>query len=870
MKRFLLLISSVFLLLTSSFANHITGGEMFYTYKGRSGANYLYHVTLKLYRDCYAPPGSAELDQTASIGIFDKATGVLLFDSLVSLRRIETLNLGSPSPCITNPPLVCYQVGYYEFDLPPMPGSPNGYIVAYQRCCRIAGINNLSSSNSVGTTYSAEIPGISVLPSAPENNSARFIGPDTVIVCANNAFRYSFAAIDDDGDPLTYSFCNAYVGGSTGDASPIPPAGPPYAPVPYQLPFSGAAPLGNRISIDPLSGLLTGVAPNSGIYVVTVCVYEHRNGFVIATQRKDLQIKIGDCNIARAVLEPQYITCDGFTMGFENLNRSPLINSFFWDFGVVGSTTDTSSLAAPVFTYPDTGSYLIKLVTNRNQQCSDSTTSIVKVFPGFFPGFNAAGGCFTNPFSFTDVTNTTYGVVDTWSWDFGDATSSIDVSNQQNPHWTYSVPGPKTVTFIVTNSKGCKDTVQKTVDVFDKPPITLAFRDTLICTPDVLQLNASGTGVFSWSPLTNIINPGTATPTVNPSTTTTYFVDLNDNGCVNRDSVRVRVVSFVTLVANNDTTICQGDAIQLGAISDGLLFNWTPAANLDNPALLNPTAITNSTTTYQITGRIGSCSATDELTVTTVPYPIANAGNDTVICYNTTAQLHGSHDGISFSWIPPSYLDNPNSLNPFSNPPRTTTYVLSSLDNKGCPKPGLDSVVVTVLPRVRAFAGRDTSVVVDQPLQFHGSGGVGYLWSPGIGLNSTTIADPIGIYTSEIDSVIYKLIVSDEAGCEDSASVKVKVFKTNPYVFVPTAFTPNNDGRNDLLRPIAVGIKRINYFSVYNRWGQLVFTTTENGRGWDGMIGGKPQNTDTFVWMVSASDYIDRPFFLKGTATLIR
>jgi len=422
----------------------------------------------------------------------------------------------------------------------------------------------------------------------------------------------------------------------------------------------------------------------------------------------------------------------------------------------------------------------------------------------------------------------------------------------------------------VTNSKGCIDTTKVDITVLDKPLVNLAFRDTLICRNDVLQLNASGTGIFNWTPLVNITNPNTTTPTVAPVVTTTYYVDLNDNGCINRDSVRVRVVDFVTLRAINDTTICQGDAINLGAVSDGLVFNWTPVANLNNPNIINPVAVTNSITTYSVTATIGGCSATDNVIVSTVPYPVANAGTDPTICYNASTRLNGVINGSSFTWTPVSYLNNPNSLSPVSTPPRTTQYILSAYDTLGCPKPGNDTVVVIVNPRVRAFAGNDTSVVVNQPLQFLGTGGVNYQWSPSTGLNSTVINNPIGIYGPAIDSVHYKLVVTDAIGCADSAFITVRVFKTSASVFVPTAFTPNNDGRNDVVRPIAVGIKKINYFSIYNRWGQLVFTTSINGKGWDGKISGREQNSGVFVWMVSAIDYLDKPIFLKGTVTLIR
>src|SRR5215207_3420273 len=115
MKRILLLISAVLFFSISSFANHITGGEMYYTLQSQSGGSSTYHVVLKLYRDCNS--GGAPLDASAPISIFDRVTNVTIIDNIITRDRIVTLSLGSPSPCITNPPVVCYQVGYYEFDV---------------------------------------------------------------------------------------------------------------------------------------------------------------------------------------------------------------------------------------------------------------------------------------------------------------------------------------------------------------------------------------------------------------------------------------------------------------------------------------------------------------------------------------------------------------------------------------------------------------------------------------------------------------------------------------------------------------------------------------------------------------------------------
>jgi gliding motility-associated-like protein len=96
------------------------------------------------------------------------------------------------------------------------------------------------------------------------------------------------------------------------------------------------------------------------------------------------------------------------------------------------------------------------------------------------------------------------------------------------------------------------------------------------------------------------------------------------------------------------------------------------------------------------------------------------------------------------------------------------------------------------------------------------------------------------------------------------------VYATLPTVFVPSAFTPNNDGINDVLRPLAVGMQQIQFFQIYNRWGQVVFTTQQNGKGWDGRINGQLQSNNTYVWMVKAIDFTGAVYFKKGTVTLVR
>jgi gliding motility-associated-like protein len=850
-------------------ADHITGGEIFYSLTSVSGNQYTYHITYKLFMVCHT---IRQFPDPAIISIFNKGSGVRIMDKSIRLGRTEYLQLTDTNPCVTDPPEVCYRVGYYDFDVT-LPASADGYLIATQVIFRIEGINNLIAGYSdVGATYTSEIPGTSSLENGLKNNSARFSGNDLVEVCANNAFTYSFEAKDADGDQLHYSFCNAYNSGSfniTGDQAPDPP---PYRSVPYSIDYSGTNPLGNNVHIDPNTGIITGIAPSAGIYVITVCVEEIRNGVVIATQRKDLQINIAPCSTAAATIPPLYMLCDtSKTIYVSDQSTSSLIKSYNWTFiNAGGSSIFTSTSPSVKYTFPDTGIYKIKLVINVNDPCTDSATSEARVYPGFFAKFGYKGICINKPTNFFDSTKSFYGTVNTWSWDFGDINTFTDISDTTAPAYTYPVAGAKNVRLIVGDNKGCIDTIFNTVVITDKPPIALSFRDTLICVSDSVQLNASGDGVFSWSPKFNINNTNSNTPTVSPTSTTTYYVDIDDDGCFNRDSVLINVVDHVSLQPMNDTTICQGDAIKLNIVSNGLHYSWTPASQLNDGAAQSPITTTNVNTMYKVNAVIGSCSADAAINVTTVPYPFANAGNDTVICFQTAAQLHGTIIGSSFSWSPSTALINANTLFPVSSPSATTAYILSVFDTKGCPKPGTDTVVVTVLRDINAFAGRDTSVVINQSLQLNATGGKLYSWSPSTGLSATDIPNPVAIFDEEDESIRYRVLAYNEAGCVDSAFITVKVFKTLPSVFVPTAFTPNGDGRNDILKPIAAGMQRLDFFGIYNRWGQLVFSTSINGKGWDGTLSGTPQGSGTYVWMVKAVDFTGTSYLEKGTVTLIR
>ncbi len=868
MKR---VITTTLLLLLFSTANagHITGGEMYYTYMGFSNGRHQYNVTMKYYKRCGS---TADFPNPTVVAVFNKTDNSRFQDISAPMTQLLNISLPMNNPCISNPPQVCFFVAYYTFTVS-VPASPDGYVLASQINYRIAGINNFTPGyTGVGATFTGEIPGSLPIGTAPQNNSARFTGSDLVLVCEGNSFTYSFAATDPDGDELHYSFCAAYNSTATGGgASGSEP--PPFPSVPYASPaYSASQPLGSGISVNGNTGLIQGVAPAAGIYVVTVCVEEIRNGQVIAVQRKDIQINVADCSIASASLDAEYFLCGSTqTISLVNQNSSPVITSTIWEItDQAGNPVHIFNGSTLNYTFTDTGQFNIKLVINRGLTCADSTIALLKVYPGFVPDFSFTGGCVTRPTSFTDQTSSVYGVANSWNWDFGELSTALDISSLQDPVYAYPQTGNKTVRLIATDTKGCRDTVEKIITVVTGPPLSLAFRDTLICINDNLVLQATGTGNFSWSPPVNISDPTSPTPQVSPPFSTTYYVNLNAGGCTNRDSVRVRVVNFVTLLPMNDSTICLGDTTQLRVVSDGLQYIWTPAAQVINPFVQNPFVLTPATTTYTVTAVIGGCSATRGIIVTPVPYPTADAGEDLSVCYNAPAQLNGATDGSSWRWSPAAFIDDPTALAPIAYPLRTTPFIFAAYDTRGCPKPGLDTVLVTVFPRPKVSAGNDTAVVVGQPLQLNATGGVSYSWLPVANLSADNIPNPVALFNSPSAGLQYRVTAIDTNGCSATGYIMIKVFKTGPTVFVPTAFTPNHDGLNDLLRPIAAGIKNIEYFSIYNRWGQLLFSTRQNGKGWDGRVNAVLQPAGTYVWAVKAVDYLDKPYFQKGIFTLIR
>jgi len=253
------------------------------------------------------------------------------------------------------------------------------------------------------------------------------------------------------------------------------------------------------------------------------------------------------------------------------------------------------------------------------------------------------------------------------------------------------------------------------------------------------------------------------------------------------------------------------------------------------------------------------------------PRPIANAGPDQTICNRQSFQLNGN-GGVAYQWSPATYLNNPNIQNPIANSPtQTITYTLHVTDNKGCTSALTDAVTITIRPPVKVFAGNDTAAVNGQPLQLtaidlNNSGLSQFTWAPVTGLNNPFITNPIAFPPNDIR---YIITATTPEGCIGRDDIYVKVYR-RADIYVPTAFTPNDDHLNDFAVAIPVGIKTFRYFTIFNRWGQIVFTTSDYRKGWDGKLSGQLQSSATFAWIAEGIDYKGTLIQKKGLVTLIR
>lgn len=262
------------------------------------------------------------------------------------------------------------------------------------------------------------------------------------------------------------------------------------------------------------------------------------------------------------------------------------------------------------------------------------------------------------------------------------------------------------------------------------------------------------------------------------------------------------------------------------------------------------------------TGKNADVSFTSDITVRTMP--------DTTLCVGQSVQLATASNGQTFSWSPQNGLDNAGTLEPVASPDATTQYIITA--TKGfCTQ--TDTVQVRVSPKIELNVTPDALIEYNVPFQLNATSpqirdyaGATFLWTPSNGLNDATIQSPIAVLQ---ENQSYTVDVTSELGCKGTGQVSLSI-KRQESIIIPTAFSPNGDGKNEVLLPVVNDIESIRYFRIYNRWGQVVFFTDQLNTGWDGSFKGTVAISGTYVWEIEGVSTKGKVISKRGAVMLLQ
>ncbi|PQJ11565.1 hypothetical protein CJD36_007140 [Flavipsychrobacter stenotrophus] len=348
------------------------------------------------------------------------------------------------------------------------------------------------------------------------------------------------------------------------------------------------------------------------------------------------------------------------------------------------------------------------------------------------------------------------------------------------------------------------------------------------------------------------------------------------------DSATITIYdSFYLKILTPDTTVCLGQGLTINSTGNPFLhLHWSPSTYLSNDTVWNPYTAPPvvGSTTYILTGvypGLGCPPVHDHITVTVENLQVHT--RDTTFCAGEHVRLNAWVSPLdptyTYLWTSGTNLDNPGLLNSTYTQNTVGDFALNLfvISAAGCS--GNDSIHLHVKPlaSVTALPG-NTTIGYGDNIQLDAINlsayPLIYWWTPADGsLTNPNINNPIA---SPIDSTTYVVHAMNQWGCRDSASMMIRVIDTS-VAGVPSAFTPNGDGLNDEFRIVNMKNKKLVEFSIFNRWGELVYFNGVNPtRGWNGTYNGVPQDMGVYNYHIILAKPDGTNLDLKGTVTLIR
>lgn len=404
-----------------------------------------------------------------------------------------------------------------------------------------------------------------------------------------------------------------------------------------------------------------------------------------------------------------------------------------------------------------------------------------------------------------------------YTWNTGATTTTINVSPSSSI--TYSVVG---------SNSGCIGTSTAIVTVNSSPAISVT--GSTLCAGSSTILTASGANSYTWS-----TGATTSTISVSPLTTSTYSVAGDIAGCVGSNTLMVTVNAIPTLTVNNPT-ICSGASVQLAAIPSltGGSYTWTPGGQTTQTITVSPGSSANYSVTYSVNG----CSVTAASNVSVSPAPTVTI-TSVSICEGATATITAtpSVPGGTYIWSP----NGQNTASITDSPSSTTNYsVLYSLN--GCTTTATGNINVTPIPML-TLSSSSNSINPLENVTINSNGTTGTLiWSTGESTSSITV--------NPQQTTTYCATLTTTSGCTNRNCLTIFVMDIST-LYIPNVFTPNNDGVNDIFFTPGSNITEYQ-LDIFNRWGQLLFSSDQVLKGWDGTFKGQVVPDGVYVYILKA------------------
>lgn len=404
--------------------------------------------------------------------------------------------------------------------------------------------------------------------------------------------------------------------------------------------------------------------------------------------------------------------------------------------------------------------------------------------------------------------------------------------------------------------------------------------DTTICKNQSVKIVTNGSpGLsYSWTPIATVNIPNHNSPIVTPLVTTTYSVTAISpvDGCTAYDQITITVIDPAIAITNPEPAICYGNKVKLLVTGNpSYNYQWEPATGLNDPNIQEPDAGPLSTITYTVTAKDPTlgCKANAIATVTVLPRVLPNAWTPKPICLDEPAALYSEPSGMEYDyqWNGP---DGYNSMlqNPFIKRANINTQgvytVTVTNTSTGCFGTDTAYVMVGGATLVFTYVTPDQSISLGSSVQLDARGALIYTWAPNDGsLDNPNINNPVA--TPSVTTT-YAVIAFDSLGCRNIDSVTIEV-TSEDGIFIPSAFTPDGDGLNDIFRAARMGSYTQLEMNVYDRWGQRVYHHEGHDRmGWDGTVNGQQATMGTYYYTFILSDRNGMEKVVKGEVTLVR